>query len=97
MGLELDDAAHTVARGGVTVRLAPREHALLSELLDHPGETVTRERIAARVWGGEIASNTITVHVLWLREKLAALPPPPVRITAVPGAGYRLDAGEAGR
>lgn len=97
MGLELDGAAHTVARGGVTVRLAPKEHALLSELLDHPGEVVTRERIAERVWGGEVASNTITVHVLWLREKLAALPPPRIRISAVPGAGYLLDAGDAGR
>jgi DNA-binding response OmpR family regulator len=88
---QMNRAARSVRLHGEEVPLSPREFELLSFLLAHPGQVQTRERIAGRVWGGDVASNTITVHIRWLREKFETYEPPPFRITAVFGVGYRLD------
>jgi two-component system response regulator ResD len=88
---QMNRAARSVRLHGEEVPLSPREFELLSFLLAHPGQVQTRERIAERVWGGNVASNTITVHIRWLREKFETYEPPPFRITAVFGVGYRLD------
>jgi DNA-binding response OmpR family regulator len=51
---------------------------------------VTREQIRDSVWGGVRASNTITVHVQRLRQRLGDDHADPKLILTVRGVGYRL-------
>ena len=86
--LVLDPAARTVTLAGTPVDLAPRELALLHELMAHAGQVLSRARLEERLygWGEEVASNAIEVHVHHLRRKLGA-----ERIRTVRGAGYAID------
>lgn len=85
--LVLDPAARTVTAAGSRVDLSPREFALLHELMAHPGEVLSRERLEDHLygWGEEVASNAVEVHVHNLRRKLGTR-----RIRTVRGAGYTL-------
>ena len=55
----------------------PRNSALLSFFLRHPGQILTRERIYEHVWDEDFdtTSNTFEVHLKELRRKLEALGP----------------------
>ena len=72
------------------VQLAEREFLLLRELMTYPGETVTKERILASVWGYRFdpGSNVVDVYVRRLRAKIGG-----ERIKTIRGEGYRIDAG----
>lgn len=85
--LVLDPAARVVTSAGSPVELSPREFALLHELMAHPSEVLSRERLEDHLygWGEEVASNAVEVHVHNLRRKLG-----PWRIRTVRGAGYTL-------
>jgi two-component system, OmpR family, response regulator len=85
------DLQHREARiGSVTHTLSERELALLRYLVEHPGETVSRERLLSEVWGYAFdpGSNIVDVYVARLRRKLRA----PAVIETVRHAGYRLAA-----
>jgi DNA-binding response OmpR family regulator len=86
-GIALDPAAHTVALDGEPVELSPREFAILHELLRHPGNVLSRERLEESLygWNDEVASNAVEVHIHHLRRKLGA-----DRIRTVRGAGYAI-------
>ena len=90
--VELDPAAHTVARAGILVELSTREFALLEFLIRRPGEVLRRERILEHVWdytfGG--SSNVVDVYVGYLRRKLEDPFGRPL-IRTVRGVGYALD------
>lgn len=90
--IELDPAAHTVRRAGVTVPLTAREFALLHYLLDRKGEVVTRTDLLEAVWDAHYdgLSNVVDVHVANLRRKLE-LPGKPAPIETVRGVGYRVE------
>ncbi|MEQ1702583.1 MAG: response regulator transcription factor [Ilumatobacteraceae bacterium] len=90
--IELDPAAHTVRRAGVTVPLTAREFALLHYLLDRKGEVVTRTALLEAVWDAHYdgLSNVVDVHVANLRRKLE-LPGKPAPIETVRGVGYRVE------
>ena len=90
--IELDPAAHTVRRAGVTVPLTAREFALLHYLLDRKGEVVTRTDLLEAVWDAHYdgLSNVVDVHVANLRRKLE-LPNKPAPIETVRGVGYRVE------
>jgi DNA-binding response OmpR family regulator len=83
------DLQHREARiGSVTCALSERELGLLRYLVEHPGETVSRERLLSEVWGYTFdpGSNIVDVYVGRLRRKLRA----PAAIETVRHAGYRL-------
>lgn len=69
--------------------LAEREFLLLRELMSCAGETVSKERILASVWGYRFdpGSNVVDVYVRRLRAKIGA-----DAIKTVRGEGYRIDA-----
>jgi DNA-binding response OmpR family regulator len=70
------------------VRLAEREFLLLRQLMRCAGETVTKERLLADVWGYHFdpGSNVVDVYVRRLRAKLGG-----EFIKTVRGEGYRVD------
>jgi len=88
-GLHLDNAAHTVSRAGVRLKLMPAEYAVLRCLLEANGEPVPRQTlIAALPSGTSPSSNLAEVVVCTLRRKLeASFGIRPIR--TVRGIGYR--------
>ncbi|MFZ1755310.1 MAG: response regulator transcription factor [Caldilineaceae bacterium] len=90
--LRIDPAAHQVTVGGALVDLAPKEYDLLYYLAQRAGEAVPLEDIVVNVWGDEWAGETQTVyvHMRWLRTKIEAEPNKPRRLLTVRGVGYRL-------
>ena len=69
--------------------LAEREFLLLRELMSSAGETVSKDRILASVWGYRFdpGSNVVDVYVRRLRAKIGG-----ETIKTVRGEGYRIDA-----
>lgn len=57
--------------------------------MNHPGRVYTRTELLELVWSSTFLSEkTVDVHVAGLRSKLGDA----VRITALRGVGYRLEA-----
>ena len=91
-GVVMDIEHHGVTAGGTAVPLSAKEFGLLHLLLRHQGKIVRRERLLREVWGNDYFGDTRTLdtHIAWLRKKIED--PGDVRIVAVRGIGYRLDA-----
>ena len=91
-GVVMDIEHHEVTAGGTAVPLSAKEFGLLHLLLRHQGKIVRRERLLREVWGNDYFGDTRTLdtHIAWLRKKIED--PGDVRIVAVRGIGYRLDA-----
>ncbi len=89
--ITLDSAARRAAAAGTEMKLSPREFDLLGFLTLRRGRAVRREELLAAVWGPRYmgATNTVDVHIAWLRQKLPE--DCGVRITTLRGVGYRLD------
>ena len=90
--LELDRSAHQVTLGGKTVELTPREFQLLAYLASRAGDVVAIDDILKNVWGADWIGETQTVyvHVRWLRTKIEEDAARPRRLHTVRGVGYRL-------
>ena len=90
--LQLDEDGLTLHAGDLTVTLTENEALLLSLLLQHRGEPVTKETLHRALCGGEdtpSGSNKVEVHLCNLRRKLEQ--PLGLRlISTVRGQGYRL-------
>jgi len=80
-----------VVRQGKEIRLTAREFALLTFLLEHAGEVVSRSRIVEAVWEHdfETFSNVVEVYIRYLRAKIDE-PFPRKLIQTVRGVGYSL-------
>jgi heavy metal response regulator len=89
--LELDYRARTVTRAGQPLTLSAKEFAVLAFLLRHPGEVISRTRLAEEVWDENFDSfsNVIDVTLSHLRAKLDRGFDSPL-IHTVRGAGYVL-------
>jgi len=88
--LTIDLRTRQVSQGENDICLTPREYALLEFFLRFPEEVLTRTRIAENVWDLHFdpGSNTIDVHVGYLRRKLEITGKR--YIETVRGIGYRL-------
>ncbi|MGH2518147.1 MAG: response regulator transcription factor [Ktedonobacterales bacterium] len=75
-----------------TVRLTPTEMKLLLQLVQRPGQTISREDLLDAVWGehyiGE--SNIVDVYVRRLRRKIERDAANPHLIQSARGVGYRF-------
>ena len=85
--VEVDLTAKAVWLDGRSVELTAREWSLLEALVLRAGRIVSRDDLEALVMGsdGELASNSIEVHVFKLRSKLGK-----ALIETVRGLGYRI-------
>jgi two-component system copper resistance phosphate regulon response regulator CusR len=72
--LSVDVRRHVVRRGGARIELSPTELKLLSLLLEHQGEVLTRSFIVDRVWdmSFDSDSNVVDVNVRRIRAKIDA-------------------------
>jgi two-component system, OmpR family, copper resistance phosphate regulon response regulator CusR len=88
--LTLDLPRRQVSVDGEVSALSDREFRLLQQLVEHTGETVSRERLLANVWGYHFdpGSNVVDVCIRRLRQKLGT----DVLIETVRNVGYRLAA-----
>ncbi len=90
--LEVDLAARTVRRDARSVALTHREFELLTYLMTHGGEAMTKEQLMRRVWGWDFGdTSTVTVHIRRLREKIEDDPSDPRIVVTIRGSGYRFD------
>jgi two-component system alkaline phosphatase synthesis response regulator PhoP len=92
--LRMDVRATQVTRDGNEVELSAREFYLLRHLMEHPGETLSRDELLQEVWGYEegIFTRTVDVHIASLRQKLERDPKHPELILTVVGHGYKFKA-----
>ena len=90
-GLTLNRESHSVSRDGVTISLRRKEFALMECLMEHAGNVVTRSSLTHYAWPGEENpwTNTVDVHIKYLRDKLDRPFNTPL-IQTVHGLGYRL-------
>jgi two-component system alkaline phosphatase synthesis response regulator PhoP len=81
-----------VVRAGQPVALSAREYQLLTYLIDHRGETISREQLLSDVWGyqSSVSTRTVDVHMVWLRQKLEDNPKYPQYLLTLRGLGYRF-------
>jgi two-component system alkaline phosphatase synthesis response regulator PhoP len=89
---QVDFRRTEATRGGKPVALSAKEFHLLRYLIEHRGETVSREELLREVWGyGTLPSTrTVDVHVAWLRQKIEYDPKHPKMILTVVGFGYKF-------
>ena len=80
-----DFDAMVFTRSGESIELSKTEQRLLRLLVDHRGQTLTREQLLDRVWDGGafVDENALSVAVRRLRTKLTDAP-----IKTVYGLGY---------
>lgn len=84
--IKIDLEAETVYRGKEEVRLSHKAWMLLSFLLKHRGQIVTKERILNYVWGDAVVGDEIIrTYIKDLRRFL-----PELQIETYKGRGYRL-------
>jgi len=89
----IDLISRHVSLDGMTLDLTPREFDLLAFLIQHKGQTVSRDMIATYVWR-EVSrfsslDNVIDVHVSRLRRKLTS-PSGHCPLRVVRGVGLRI-------
>ncbi|MEX2141512.1 MAG: response regulator transcription factor [Pirellulales bacterium] len=76
---------------GARVELSEKEVDLLRYLASHPGRAISRDELLLRVWQLNprgLATRTIDMHVMRLREKLRDDPAKPRMVLTVRGKGY---------
>lgn len=93
--LVIDLAGHSVAHGGKSIRLTPKEFELLAVLARNCDRVVTHRQILTAVWGPAHAEDLqyLRVFIGQLRQKLKASPDATDPIKTEAGIGYRLTLG----
>lgn len=93
-GLVMNISAHTCMVNDTLLSLTPTEFKLLQALCEKKGRVVTSEELFKYVWTDEYYdknSNTITVHIRHLREKMGDVIDEPRYIKTIWGVGYKIE------
>ncbi|MCF0259345.1 MAG: response regulator transcription factor [Erysipelotrichaceae bacterium] len=94
-GLELNTTTKEVRVNGKLAHLTPKEFQILEMFMKHPEQVFSAAQIYQSIWKEEaISTETITVHIRKLREKIEENPKKPIYIQVVWGLGYKLRKGE---
>ena len=91
--LALNIVTQTVTKNDKTIDMTTKEFELLKMLIENKGQTLTKDRLFNSIWGidSESETQTLTVHIKWLREKIEEDPKNPAHIMTVWGKGYRWE------
>ena len=90
---ELDAAGYELRRGGRPVRMERLAMELLLLLVERRGALVSRDEIAARLWGRDVFQDTghgIHTAIRKVRQALNDSPKRPRFVQTIPGKGYRF-------
>lgn len=89
--LKLNEQTREVIRGGDMIDLTPREYDLLTFLLKHQRQVLSREQILQAVWGYDYYgdTNVVDVYIRYVRKKIDHGRSPEL-IHTVRGVGYVL-------
>ena len=81
-----------VTRGGLELKLSPKEYKLLELFMQHPRRVFSREQLLEKVWDYDYFGDgrLVDVHVRRLRIKIELDPANPRHVVTVRGLGYRL-------
>jgi DNA-binding response OmpR family regulator len=93
--LDVGSRSLTDRSGRSRIGLTGREMALLLAFLRHPGQTLSRERLALLVDGEapDAGSRSMDLRIARLRRKIEADPAAPRLIRTIPGEGYAFEPG----
>lgn len=94
-GLTLNQKSKQVSINGNEIKLTPTEFKILKVLLQRKGEALSGEELFQLIWEDDYYSkstNTITVHIRNLREKMGDSYEKPEYIKTVWGVGYIIEA-----
>lgn len=71
-GIEMDLKLKTVSRGGIPIKLTPKEFNLMKFLLENPERVLSRFEIAEKVWEThfDTGTNFIDVYINYIRKKI---------------------------
>lgn len=90
--IELDPVGFHVYVRGRSIQLPVREFMLLRYLMENANRMVTRAELTKALWGvKELDSNSLTVHVRRVRNRLKEGSGTCCTIDAIRGMGYRLE------
>lgn len=91
--ISLNLVTQSVTKGDKEIDMTAKEFELLKLLVENKGQTMTKDRLFNSIWGidSESETQTLTVHIKWLREKIEADPKNPTHIVTVWGKGYRWE------
>ncbi len=90
---EADLASGQLYKHGVKVRLRDQSFQVLTSLLEHHGQVVTRDELRQRLWRDEVFvdfDNSLNTAVARLREALCDSAERPRFIQTLPRRGYRF-------
>lgn len=90
---EADLKAGELRRSGIRVRLQSQPFKLLSVLVEHPGEVVSRETLQRELWGGDTTvdfDHSLGIAVNKLREALGDSAENPRFVETLAKRGYRF-------
>ena len=89
----VDFARSKATKNGQPLDLSGKEMELLRYLVNHRGQTLSREQILKQVWREQafVTQRTVDVHIAWLRQKLEEKPNSPQFIQTIRGEGYRFE------
>lgn len=93
--LLLEPHTFEVSRTGKKISLSSKEFSLLSFLMRHVGQIVSKDMLISQVWDYEsdVLPNTVEVTIRHLRQKIdQAFPDLPPLIKTVRGYGYKIEA-----
>ena len=87
----LDVGQRRLSRGAEAVRLSPKAHDVLVELVRQEGRLMTKEELLSRIWPEAfVEEGILTVHISALRKALGDEKGAQGYIETVPRRGYRF-------
>lgn len=91
--LRIDPHMRRAWLGEQELQLTPKEFELLAYLMRNRGLVLPRDQLLRDVWGGRVParSQTLDVHIRWLRQKVEPDPNRPIYIQTVRMIGYRFE------
>ena len=91
--LVVDQARHTVLRGGEAINITPTEFDLLWALANNRGRVLSRLQLMEKALGEsyEGYERTIDAHIKNLRRKIEPDPAHPRYVQTVFGVGYKIE------
>lgn len=90
--ISVDFRKAEIKKSGTPVELSAQEFRLLQYMIEHRGDTLSREELLEKVWNyeDEISTRTVDVHIAGLRQKLEVQPKRPHYFITVHKLGYKF-------